>query len=181
MRWPPRRRSDLDTIAAFHFELRDVRGRGYFFRVAAAFLAAREREAAERFFAALRACRDNARLEAALLPSRLRALEVARDRFADFFLPAFFPLRRSRAACLRVFFDALPFFGGFKLTPARRALESPIAIACLVERAPCLPSRTCSISSRTNSPACVLAAFPSRLSSSARSSVSCSGMIDSFR
>jgi hypothetical protein len=27
-------------------------------------------------------------------------------------------------------------------TPARRAFESPIAIACLVDRAPCLPSRT---------------------------------------
>jgi hypothetical protein len=26
-------------------------------------------------------------------------------------------------------------------TPARRALERPIAIACLADRAPCLPSR----------------------------------------
>ena len=56
-----------------------------------------------------------------------------------------------RAACLRVFFD--PFSGGGKSTPARRAFERPMAIACLAERAPCLPSRTCSISSRTNSPA----------------------------
>ena len=40
-------------------------------------------------------------------------------------------------------------------TPARRAFDSPIAIACLVERAPCLPWRTCSISSCTNSPAAV--------------------------
>src|SRR5207249_10246931 len=31
--------------------------------------------------------------------------------------------------------------------PARRALERPIAIACLAERAPCLPSRTCPIRS----------------------------------
>src|ERR1019366_2877306 len=34
------------------------------------------------------------------------------------------------------------------------ALDSPMAITCLAERAPCLPSRTCSISWRTYSPAC---------------------------
>jgi len=49
-------------------------------------------------------------------------------------------------------------------TPARRAFESPIAIACFVDRAPCFPSRMWCISSRTNSPACVEAAFPCRLS-----------------
>ena len=38
----------------------------YFLRVFAAFLAARDREAAERFLAALRAWRDKARLEPAL-------------------------------------------------------------------------------------------------------------------
>ena len=38
----------------------------YFFRVAAAFFAAREREAAERLAATLRACRDSAFLDAAL-------------------------------------------------------------------------------------------------------------------
>jgi hypothetical protein len=36
-----------------------------------------------------------------------------------------------------------------------------MAIACFAERAPCLPSRICSISSRTNSPACVESALPS--------------------
>ena len=41
----------------------------------------------------------------------------------------------------------------------RRALERPMAIACFVERAPCLPSRTWCISSRTNSPACVEGAY----------------------
>ena len=142
----------------------------YFLRVAAAFLAEREREAAERFAAAVRAWRDNAVLEAALRPSRLRAARVARERLVDVFLPGRFALRVSRAACSRVFFDA--YFGGGSLTPALRAFESPIAIACLVERAPCLPSRTCSVSSRTNSPACVLGDFPSALSSAARSNVS---------
>jgi hypothetical protein len=63
---------------------------------------------------------------------------------------------------LRVLADALPFFGAGSFTPARLAFDSPIAIVCLVERAPCLPSRTWSISSRTNSPACVLGDFPSR-------------------
>ena len=135
-------------------------------------LAEREREAAERLAAAPRACRDRALLDAALWPSRLSARKLARDRFDDFAsLLALFPLRRSRAACSRVSFEAFPFFGGGSFTPARRAFDKPIAIACLAERAPCLPSRICSISSRTNSPACVLADFPSRLSSAARSSV----------
>src|SRR5438874_1250400 len=119
--------------------------------VLTAFFADRDREAGERFFAALRACRESARCEAALLPSRFRAREVARERFADFFVPFFLPFWTSRAACLRVFFD--PFLGGGKSTPARRAFDKPMAIACLVDRAPCFPSRTCSISSRTNSPA----------------------------
>src|SRR4051812_30999151 len=48
--------------------------------------------------------------------------------------------------------------------PARRALERPMAIACWGERAPCLPWRISSISSRTNSPAAVVAALPSRKS-----------------
>src|SRR5258706_2989497 len=153
--------------------------KGHFLRVTAAFLAEREREAAERFAAALRACRDSAVLEAAPWPSRFSLREAARERLADVFpFPALRPLRVSRAACSRTSSDA--FFGGGSLTPARRALESPMAITCLAERAPCLPSRTCSISSRTNSPACVLAALPSRLSSFARSRVSLSGIVLSF-
>jgi hypothetical protein len=40
------------------------------------------------------------------------------------------------------FVDAFPFFGGLSGTPARRAFDNPIAIACFVDRAPCLPSRT---------------------------------------
>jgi hypothetical protein len=111
-------------------------------RVAAAFLAEREREAAERLAAALRACRDSAFVDAALRPSRLSARKVARERVADFSpLPALFPLRISRAACCRVFFDVFPFFGGARFTPARRAFDRPIAIACLVERALCLRRR----------------------------------------
>src|ERR1700722_5176588 len=51
-----------------------------------------------------------------------------------------------------------------------------MAMACFVERAPCLPSRIWSISWRTNSPACVDGDFPSRLSCSARSAASRSGI-----
>jgi len=97
-----------------------------------------------------------------LVPSRFRALIVARDLFFD-------GARRdlaaseSCAALLRTASEALPFGGG-KGTPARRAFDSPIAMACFVERAPCLPSRMWSISSRTNSPAWVEGAFPSRAS-----------------
>jgi hypothetical protein len=65
--------------------------------------------------AEVRACRESARDEAALLPSRL--------------------------ALRRVFSDVVPFLGGGSFTPALRAFDSPIAIACLVERAPCLPRR----------------------------------------
>jgi len=60
-----------------------------------------------------------------------------------------------------------------RFTPARLALERPIAMACLVERAPCFPSRTWCISSRTNSPACELGDLPpSRLPALSRWSLS---------
>lgn len=61
-------------------------------------------------------------------------------------------------------------------TPARRASESPIAMACFAFFAPCLPLRIWSISRCTNSPACVLADLPARLSARARLMVSLSGM-----
>ena len=35
----------------------------------------------------------------------------------------------------------LALLGRWQVTPARRALESPIAIACRADLAPCLPSR----------------------------------------
>ena len=67
--------------------------------------------------------------------------------------------------------------GGGSLTPDRLAFASPMAIACLVERAPCVPRRTCSISSRTNSPDCVVGAFPSFFARRARLTVCFSGMV----
>src|SRR5437660_6708272 len=78
---------------------------------------------------------------------------------------------RRALARLRV---RLPLGG--RLTPARRALERPMAIAWRAERAPCLPLRMSSISSRTNSPATVLGDLPARAFRRARSRVRFSGM-----
>ena len=105
----------------------------------AAFRADWLREAELRFRAADFAWRDKDDFEAAECPSRFSALEVARDRFAEGFRfePAF---AESRAACFLVFSEA-PSFGAPSFTPARRAFDNPIAMACLVDRAPCLPSR----------------------------------------
>ena len=122
------------------------------FRVRAAFFAAAERERAERCPATRFACLDNACLDAERRLSRLSARFVARERFRDGFLrlPAR-PFARSRFAWR--FVRCAPRFGGGNFTPARRALDRPMAIACSGDRAPCSPSRMCSISSRTNSPA----------------------------
>ncbi|PYR08901.1 MAG: hypothetical protein DMG00_14530 [Acidobacteria bacterium] len=56
------------------------------------------------------------------------------------------------------------------------ATSLPMAIACLIDRAPCLPRRTCPISSRTNSAAWVGAAFLARLALPACATVRFSGI-----
>jgi hypothetical protein len=121
-------------------------------RVRAAFFAAAERDRAERCLATRFACLDKACLDAERRLSRLSARIAARERFREGFVrrptP---PFARSRFAWR--FVRCLPRFGGGNFTPARRALDSPMAIACSGDRAPCSPSRMCSISSRTNSPA----------------------------
>ena len=109
--------------------------------VRTAFCAATERDRAPRFRAVDRACLASALLEAALRPSRRRAEVVARCLRADGFLPDRLRLKACWAF-RRVFSDVVPFSGARSFTPARRAFESPIAIACLVDRAPCFPSRT---------------------------------------
>jgi hypothetical protein len=102
---------------------------------------------------------------------------MARERRADGRFDFFDrPVLMSRFADRRVAADASLFFGAGSLTPERRAFERPIAIACSGERAPCFPSRTWWISSRTNSPACVDGDFPSRFASRARSTVRFSGI-----
>jgi hypothetical protein len=122
-------------------------------RVRAAFFAVRERAALPRRRAAVRACRDKARCDAARRGSRFNARFVARERVRDGRFLARRPFRRSRFACFRVRREVVPRLGGGNFTPARLAFDTPMAMACLAERAPCSPSRICSISSRTNSPA----------------------------
>ena len=147
-------------------------------RVRAAFFAEADRSAAVRRRATERPCRERDCLDAVSELSLFKALMVARSLFEDGSGSSPFCARAySRFACCRAFSGTAPFSGGGNLTPARRALERPIAMACLAERAPCLPSRICSISSRTNSPACVEGAFPSRSALRARSRVLCSGIL----
>jgi len=123
-------------------------------RVRAAFRAAAERLRWPLLRADVRACCESDDGDAAALPSWLSARRVAREREAD---TAFFerPALKALWALFRVDSEVFPFFGALRLTPARRALDRPIAIACSVDRAPCFPSRIWCISSRTNSPACV--------------------------
>ena len=145
------------------------------FRVRAARFAESDRSAGLLFRAALLACLESDDLETVVLGSFLRALTVARERFRDGFSPSL-PRSKSCLALRRVASEVFPFAGGGSFTPARRAFERPIAIACLAERAPWSPLRICSISSRTNSPAWVLADFPSRRSRATRLMVFCSGI-----
>ena len=144
--------------------------------VRTALRAAAFRAPAPRLRATALACRDRAAGEAAERGSRFNALDTARERFLDGLR---FPCRafaRSRRACLRVLSDALRPLGCGNSTPARRAFDSPMAMACFVLAAPCFPSRMWCISSRTNSPACVLGDLSSSLSRLAGSITSCSGM-----
>jgi hypothetical protein len=93
--------------------------------VRAAFFAAALRLAADRLRAAVFAWRDSALREAAARPSCFRALRLARDRRGD----ALFPARRFADAALRLVPSEEVAGGLPSFTPARRALERPIAIA----------------------------------------------------
>jgi len=75
------------------------------------------------------------------------------------FLRARSVLRDRRLRAPPGLLDVCPS-GGRSFTPARRALERPMAIACFVDRAPCLPLRMCSIVSFTNSRPVVDGASP---------------------
>ena len=109
----------------------------------AALRAAALRARGPRDFALARAWRASDFLDAAPRPSRFRACRTARERFGEGVRPRpARPRAESRAAWRRVSAETVPALGLPSFTPARRAFESPIAIACLVERAPCLPSRT---------------------------------------
>jgi hypothetical protein len=115
------------------------RTRGPFVRTARR-AAARRAEAGLRR-AAPRACFESARLEAAARPSRFNARRTAVDRRREGFRERRRPARLAAAALCRVLRGALAG-GRPSFTPERRAFDSPMAIACFVDRAPCLPSRT---------------------------------------
>ena len=123
--------------------------------VRAAFFAAADRSVFVLFAAADRACFESASDEAAFRPSRCKAVLVARDRFAAGLLSAaFFPFLRSRFAASRVFSEVCPFLGGGSSTPARLALDKPIAIACLLNaRRACLRGCGPSLRVQTRPPA----------------------------
>jgi hypothetical protein len=108
--------------------------------VRTAFLAAAFKDPAPRLRAADRVCRVRAVREAAARPSRRSAVRMAPDRLAEGFLRDR-ARRKAYSALRRVLSDVFPFSGGGSSTPARRAFERPMAIACFVDRAPCLPSR----------------------------------------
>ncbi len=84
------------------------------------------------------ACRESDEWLAVFFGSLCSTALVARERRAD-------GLRFFFAACVSCFAffrsDAEPF-GGLSFTPALRALERPMAMACCGELAPCFPSRT---------------------------------------
>jgi len=106
--------------------------------VRAARSADRLRAAADRRRDTVLAWRASAFREAADRPSRFSASEIARDRFADTARRRWRPARDAAAALRRVVDLALAG-GAPSSTPARRAFDNPMAIACFVERAPCFP------------------------------------------
>jgi hypothetical protein len=89
--------------------------------------AAIDRARGPRRRAAERACPPNDRRDPAERPSRRNAVRAACPRLAEGF--RLDRLRRKAAAAPRRVF-IFPVLGGRSLTPARRAFDSPIAIAC---------------------------------------------------
>src|SRR5262249_19077985 len=96
--------------------------------VRAAFCAAEERSPAVRRRAAACACFASADFEAAIWPSRLRAVLIARDRRRETLFVPRLPASTARSAPRRVLSDTVPVSGGGSFTPARRAFDSPMAI-----------------------------------------------------
>ena len=109
-------------------------------RVRAALRADALRAEADLRRATLRAWCESALRDATLRLSLFSLLRIARERRGDG-LARLRPARLAAAALRFVLARAL-FGGAGSFTPARRAFERPIAIACFVDRAPCFPSRT---------------------------------------
>jgi len=125
---------------------------------------------------------------------RARRGTPARGRAARFVLEHILHRTRDTRSLLRLAFALPDLIGIFGAAPraaldpaalrrrqidaARRASDRPMAIACLVERAPCSPRRILSISPCTNSPAWVEGDLPAPLSSRAFSMMRLSGMLE---
>src|SRR5204862_7047348 len=105
--------------------------------VCTAFIAAPSSDERPRFLAARRVCRDSADFDALDLLSFFNAFSTARERLAETPRLPDRPFAKSRSACFRTRLVARPDFGGRNFTPARRAFDRPIAIACCTDRAPC--------------------------------------------
>jgi hypothetical protein len=89
-----------------------------------------------------RACFESACLDAAPWPSRFNTRRLACERRGlDFRDVPRCPFLYARSALRLVRSDVCPLRGGLRSMPALRAFDNPIAMACFVERAPCLPSR----------------------------------------
>jgi len=117
-----------------------------------------------RLFSATFACFDKESVLTEFLDSRFSCLTRAKPRGlspSHAVCGSVWPIRQSRFGFSLVAPLTLPRGGGFSGIPALRALLKLIAFACCADRASCLPSRTCSISSRINSPAVVDGDFPS--------------------
>jgi hypothetical protein len=97
--------------------------------VRTALVAALCRLAGPRLRDARRAWRASAPWPVVLRLSRLNAPDTARDLVREVLFVFARPFAKSRCACLRTRL-VWPCFGGGNFTPARRAFESPIAIAC---------------------------------------------------
>ena len=108
-------------------------------RVCAALRAEAERLVTPRRREIVRIVREIVRDDAAPRPSRFSAPSVARARRRDTFRRP--PATRDDSRCAWRFIFDDPRFGGRNRTPARRAFDKPMAIACRDERAPCFPSR----------------------------------------
>ena len=108
------------------------------FRVRAAAEADALRALLLRFAALFFACLEIACELAADLGSRFSAAETARERFPEILR---FGFAAAAESCLAFFRKEGDPLGGLNFTPARRAFERPMATACCVDLAPCLPSR----------------------------------------
>jgi hypothetical protein len=112
-------------------------------------------------------------------PGALHGAAPLKMRVSAFSMLLYF-LRSGRVWCPpQLSFSSFQTFYSWRAAAVSLPLAAPwiVRSPALASAAPCLPRRTCSISSRTNSPACVDGAFPSRLALRALLMVCFSGIV----